>query len=352
MESEKLQSMVRGGEASAYEALQLYKGRASRFSNKNEPAAAARTCVEACALFFREGYVTAGHELAAYAVEVLSSHRCPLDFDSRGWVNAMDDAYAENHESRYGFLREAIAWSKAVGDRFYGEPSFHARAADAAWKLRRTTDALRHFALAEAPVAVCERILELPAGSAAEKTARDNVLVQAVLFFLSFENLRDANEVMRKFDAHYQQQGAVYESPQAVFLRQLLLTCERDAAALFKAICEANASFLDDEQTQAVRVSYPTWLCFLFFGLTFLFVAWLCRTAAAADWREVFQHPPPAEHDVHDPRHAWFLNAARLLSWYFRRQNWLAQVRSFILAVTDIDPHSVGASRLDLLRSG
>jgi hypothetical protein len=256
MESDKLQSMVQGGEASAYEALQLYKGRASRFSNKNESAAAVRTCVEACALFFREGYVTAGHELATYAVEVLGSHDCPLDFDSRGWVNAMDDAYGDNHESRYSFLREAIAWSKAVGDRFYGEPSFHARAADAAWKLGRTSEALPHFALAEAPVAVCERILGLPAGSAAETKTRYDVLTRAVLFFLSFENLRDANEVMRKFDAHYQQQGSVYDSPQVVFLRQLLLTCERDAAALFKAICDANGSFLGDAQTQAVSLPF------------------------------------------------------------------------------------------------
>lgn len=259
MESDKLQSMVRGGEAAAYEALQLYKGRASRASNKGDAAAAVRTCVEACALFFREGYATAGHELATYAVEVLGSHGWPLDFESRGWVHALDDAYGDRHEIRYAFLREAIAWSKTVGDRFYGEPAFHARAADAAWKLGRTAEALRHFALAEAPVAACERILEMPAGSAAEREARDNVLVQAVLFFLSFENLRDANELMRKFDAHHQQQqGAVWDSPQAVFLRQLLLTCERDAPALFKAICDANASFLSDPQTEAVRTPTPT----------------------------------------------------------------------------------------------
>lgn len=252
MDDAKLQSMVQGGEASAYEALQLYKGRASRASNKGDATAAVRTCVHACALFFREGYAMAGHELASYAAEVLSSHGCPLDFDSRGWVNAMDDAYGENRELRYAFLREAISWSRAVGDRFYGEPSFHARAADAAWKLGKTTDALRHFALAEAPVAACERILEMPAGSVEERNARDDVLLTAVLFFLSFENLRDANEVMRIFDGRMEQQGKVYDAPRTVFVRQLLLTCERDAAALFRTICDANASFLGDTLTQAV----------------------------------------------------------------------------------------------------
>src|SRR3546814_7213775 len=76
------------------------------------------------------------------------------------------------------------------------------------------------------------------------------VLLMVVLFFLSFLNLRDANEVMRIFD---HQQGEAYDAPRVVFLRQLLLTCVRDAAALFRAICDANASFLGDELVRARR---------------------------------------------------------------------------------------------------
>src|SRR3546814_1441969 len=82
----------------------------------------------------------AGHELGAYAAEVLGLHACALDFESRGWVNAIDDAYGDNQESRYAFLKNAISWSRAVGDRFYGDASFHARAADAARSEEHTSE--------------------------------------------------------------------------------------------------------------------------------------------------------------------------------------------------------------------
>lgn len=119
-----LEAMVCAGESSAYEALELYKSKASRFKLKNDVEQAVDVLSKASVVMIAHGYYTCADELCCNQLMQLLNESCKeLTIDLRGSINSIDNAFAgSGHEIRHKFLGECVKWSAAIGDRKYGDP--------------------------------------------------------------------------------------------------------------------------------------------------------------------------------------------------------------------------------------
>lgn len=247
-----LTEQVRSGESGAYEALQLFRARASRCIPGDVEKAVA-LCLEGGRLLLTEGYGNAGQELAMLAVGFLKEHRKPYTEESKAWIFELEPLYGKDDaalQNKKDWLKECIEWSSQQGERHYGDAALHSRLAEAYWGKNTSKDqekAYKHFALGEAPQqAVGHIVAKYPQTSStvAQQRERDMLVLKQVLYFLSYENLRDANGVITAFEAAV----SSHRSGTLTFSKQLLKVCERDAAQLFQQLCSSNRQLVMSDQ--------------------------------------------------------------------------------------------------------
>ena len=242
-----LEEMVKGGQASAYEALQLYRSKCNRLKLKNDFMQAINVASKGSSVLLLNGYENAGAELSTVLTSLLTESGLDITPEIRNLVNEVDSAFASlpNKElqnngtssgvsnqpikpmlttSRIEFLKALVVYSMKNGQREYGDPMFHNQLALCLWQFKNGEPqfnntplnsnafgmyhrkALYHFAVAESPSSLWTRLSEdySTSSTAAEddlelNRERERLVVLGVLHFLAQENLRDANTLYKQY---------------------------------------------------------------------------------------------------------------------------------------------------------
>lgn len=112
-----------GGEAAAYEALQLIKSRADRMRLKGDTEGSLQLLAKSAVSMLKHSYTTAGSELCSMYIATLTEAKLPLTIDVRNVINEIEGAFTpRSSPGRRNFLLSCVEWSVALGDRKYGDP--------------------------------------------------------------------------------------------------------------------------------------------------------------------------------------------------------------------------------------
>jgi hypothetical protein len=229
-----LEAMVAGGKTSAYEAFELYKGKANRFKIKGDYAKGLEVLSTGAASMATNSYFTCAEELCHKYVAMLAESKSELTPEVRAAICSIDAAFAEqDHAARHAFLAECVSWSTAIGTRRYGDPQLQSQLGQCLWARKEIRKSLHHFAAGEAPGALWSVVEDNV--SAWSDNKMEETVALGVLHFLALQNLRDANELWRKYVDS--EKGVSSRTGLKEFIGYLLRTCERDAAPLFKTLC-------------------------------------------------------------------------------------------------------------------
>lgn len=254
-----LDAMVEEGQDGAYEALQLYRSRAMRFQTKNDIMNAIVSASHGSVVLLSKGYITAGFELASMTIDIINESGYEMNPQVRQIIFDIDNAFgasqkevgAPPHPQKTEFLKSCVKSTIANGQREYGEPQMHNRLAHCLWatvptttttQAKAYTSAIYHFALGEEPIELVHHIDTTFGGKSVLE--RDRAFTLGVLNFLSFENLRDANELFKAFKKSCKSRNTSADSDLVNFCDYLLQTCRRDAAELFKKLVQSYSSHL------------------------------------------------------------------------------------------------------------
>jgi hypothetical protein len=94
-----------GGEAAAYEALQLVKSRADRLRLKGDIEASLQILAKSAVSMLKHSYTTAGSELCSMYISTLTEAKMPLTIDVRNVINEIDGAFTpRSSPGRRNFL--------------------------------------------------------------------------------------------------------------------------------------------------------------------------------------------------------------------------------------------------------
>mmetsp|Transcript_29176 Transcript_29176/g.21721 ORF Transcript_29176/g.21721 Transcript_29176/m.21721 type:complete len:293 (+) Transcript_29176:46-924(+) len=242
-----LASMVQSGPQGAYEALQLYRSRSIRLKNKSDIEGAMKSCTSGTVLLLENGYENAAAELADFLLELFAETGQPVGNETRGMLFTIADKFQSGSAHKVEFLKAAIKWSAEVGSREGGDSALHTKLAECLWDTR-DKNAANHFAQGEAPGLYNEKIFATFAGSS-ENEAREQACTIGIVNFLALENLRDAFELFRLYNAAAKEKGFPVSSSLLTFCDYLLQVSRRDAQPLFKQLVNEYASVVDfDEQ--------------------------------------------------------------------------------------------------------
>lgn len=345
-----LEEMVTLGQASAYEALQLYRSRCNRLKVKGELLQAINTAGKGAKALLTHGYETAGAELATVVTSLLVEAGLDITPDIRNMLNEIDAAFSSlsapmtsqkptssinigtllsgsaaaatpstsaTTTSRIEFLKAVVNWTMKCGQREYGDPMYHVMLGTALWDHSKANHrkALYHFAVGEAPQTLWKQISDTYSFSAeqapsnaapmedaaAEETTaaaaahthreQERLVVLSILHFLALENLRDANIMYRQYtsaatmaaaasgpkskkgkkknkqaaaaagsgDAEGEgASSAVFDDAEMIkFCDYLLQTCNRDAAPLFKQLCQSYSKHISWDQMIPALLTGP-----------------------------------------------------------------------------------------------
>ncbi|KAJ1436911.1 hypothetical protein B484DRAFT_392957 [Ochromonadaceae sp. CCMP2298] len=245
------EAMVASGSTGAYEALQLYRSKATRSRAKGETMAAIKMLAEGAKLLLKNNYETAGSELATFFVEMVGESKFDLGEELRKLVYEIDDEFPKESSARVDFLKGCVKWSIATGKRELGDTSMQTRLGQCLYGKKDKTAAF-HFAAGEAPAALCTLIFSTYKEKN-EQEKRDQSLALGVTNFLALENLRDAHELLFQFKTANKSKRFPADSKLLQFVEFLLQTSRRDAAPLFKQLVNAYADELDfDEAVPAL----------------------------------------------------------------------------------------------------
>ena len=235
-----------GDQATAYEALQLYRSRSNRAKQRKDVDEAIRVAAEGSKVLLANGYDTAGYELATVMLELLEEYERDLDPDIRTALIEVDSAFAQDSPSRLAFLKACVKWSAVQGQRKLGEPLLHSRLALSMWACGQQRLSMYHFAAGEVPKDLVQKLCApIMLANAEIELERDRLLTLATLHFLSLENLRDATELITEYRRALKTAGKKdYESELLTFSDYLVQTSRRDALPLFKKLCNTYAHVL------------------------------------------------------------------------------------------------------------
>jgi len=254
-----LEEMVTGGQASAYEALQLYRSRCNRLKVKSDFMQAISTAAKGVIALVSNGYENAGGELSAILTNLLDQSGLDISPEIRNIVNEVDAAFGAvipaapatsgvveigppkpptstisktvvETTPRVEYLKALVVYSMKNGQREYGDPMFHSTLGTCLWEYvakgtnpntpsplnprafalyhRKST---YHFAVGEEPLALWSKISEdytplvgqigRPEEEVALSREMERLVVIGMLQFLGLENLRDANILHKQYVA-------------------------------------------------------------------------------------------------------------------------------------------------------
>jgi hypothetical protein len=244
----EIDAMVKSGDqATAYEALQLYRSRSNRAKQRGDIDAAIRLASQGSKNLLINGYDTAGYEMACVMLELFEENGKDLDPDTRSALIEVDEAFKPDSPSRIAFLKSCVKWSAAHGQRKLGDPLVHSRLALSMWESGEKRLAMYHFAAGECPQLLVEKLCVPASMSNAEaELERDRLFTLAILHYLSLENLRDSHELVALYKKSlkliYKKD---YQSDLLSFSDYLTQTSRRDALPLFKKLCNTYSNVLN-----------------------------------------------------------------------------------------------------------
>lgn len=228
-----LTELIQSGDAGAYEALQLYRSRALRQKAKSDVTNALQTAAEGSTLLLRNGYKSAGCELAMLMVDFLNESGVDFNNDTHALIIDVDDSFEEfsPKEGRQDFLKACIKWTQTCGTRDMGDAQLHVRHGQALWQNQEYKKAVHPFVAGEAPESLGQRIGDTFTKQS-DAVERDRVLTMGVCHFIAIENMRDANKLF----ANFKKSNPNADTKLVRFCDQLLQCCRRDATELFKEL--------------------------------------------------------------------------------------------------------------------
>lgn len=241
-------------EETAYEALQLAQSQVRKCVKSGDYAKATITYgYEVCiSLLDKHSKASVASQLLTLLAQVLVETHTTCDKEWIGRIQKLDEGYlkavgspaveSEVEKKRLyrlhsKFLKSIIAWSEALGDAHYGALEFHELAANHAWFLSESADAVTspltsaadrtkeeedaedftkialqsssvtHYALAEKPDAILSKLKTLPKPTEAETkvghtcppSIRESLLTRSILVMVTMENIRDATTLLTSY---------------------------------------------------------------------------------------------------------------------------------------------------------
>lgn len=231
-------------ESTAYEALQLAQSQLRKCVKSGEFTKATvdygyNVCVS---LLEKHSKASVASQLLALLAQVLTETHTSCD---KAWIERiqkLDGIYikaVEVVESKVEqkrlyrlhskFLKTVLGWSDILGDVKVGATEIHELIANHAWflsesagasasnddedggeeftKVALQSDSVTHYALAEKPQAILEKLKDLPDPTAAETkmnhtcppAAREALLTRSILVFVTMENIRDAHSLLTSY---------------------------------------------------------------------------------------------------------------------------------------------------------
>jgi hypothetical protein len=261
-----------GDEASLYESLQLLSSHSHRASKAGDVDRALQIAVDGALTLLRFKHVEIASPLACLLADTLRECRAVETSARLSDISSISALFAGccvgipphdgRREHHVKFLRGALRWNTAVGATQYGATAIHELLGDALWGTEEQADAVSHYAFAEKPDVIAERMFST--GLKGGSVGRDNLLVQAVLTFLTLENMRDANALMSKYKAALLKTSEKTLSKNVNFCVFLLKICERNGDQMFKWLFQA---FGQSMQNNQAWVSMLTRIGKIYFGI-------------------------------------------------------------------------------------
>jgi hypothetical protein len=284
-------------EAISYEALQLAQSQVRKCVKAGDGKQSFDIASDAVIKLLHNTYIGMASQLANEMVDALTETQTASSPEIMSKVEMMDAVYkaaldekknqpdvpAEEmerlHRAHATWLKKMIKYSSDFGSVRLGEKSLHLTAAHASWDVGDREDAVLHYALAEEPLLIAERLMSLPPNPpdapVSPAALRDALLSRAVLTFLSLENMRDANALVRAFierdttrDA--KQLAVAYldkekkQPTHVTFCCALLRICETEATALYQWLLR---SFSKELNLYPDLQPYTTKIGRIYFGI-------------------------------------------------------------------------------------
>jgi hypothetical protein len=251
--TEKMNSLLIGtsiDEATAYEALQLAQSQLRKCVKSGEFTKATVTYgYDVClVLLQKHGKASVASQLLALLSQVLTETHTACDTQWIVRIQTLAGAYCDavkvvesavEQKRLYRllskFLKTVLGWSDLLGDVTLGALEIHELIADHSWflsesapdvkgnknksqneeddggeeftKVALQSESVTHYALAENPIAILEKIKNLPDPTNAETkvnhicppSARESLLTRAVMAFITMENIRDAHSLLTMY---------------------------------------------------------------------------------------------------------------------------------------------------------
>ncbi|CBJ48992.1 conserved unknown protein [Ectocarpus siliculosus] len=280
--NERIQLLVEQklGEGLQYEALQLYRGVVSRKSARGNDNAALTIAEQGIGVLLARGYADSATELGNVLVGILNDHELPVTEErlelfrrvnakyedaKRAAVLAEEDRRTAAQEGQGGvgeveegkeagrgmysvgvlqgrFLKLAVAWTAARGQRLSGDPGLCGLLGRCLWNEGDLERGTRYLVLGERPQELCDLILQ----DVSDANARELAVAKGVLQFASKASLRDANALL----AAYKTQTGGKQPTKGVlgFCAMLLKTCEYDATPVFQKLLDAYQADLSKDE--------------------------------------------------------------------------------------------------------
>jgi hypothetical protein len=257
-----LEEKVASGNDGAYEALQLYRSRAIRLKTKNEITASMSALAQGAKCLLKHTYENAGAELAMLLIDFLLEIGGDVTPSQVDMVLEVAQQYSSESTHKADFLKAAVKWSIKAGTSELGEVRLQVALGQALWTTDQRT-AIYHLAAGESPTEL-NKLIQKSYPGPEQRSSKDRALTVGVLTFLSFENLRDANELLSLYREALISKDSVYvtETELESFCRYLLITCQRDAQPLFKILVNKYATALDFDETVPALLTGPIGLKF------------------------------------------------------------------------------------------
>jgi len=265
-------------EAISYEAVQLAQSQVRKCVKAGDGKMSFDIVSDVIIQLLHNTYIGMASQLANQMVDALTETQTEASQEILSKVEMIDAVYKaalDEKNSKNDVLEEEmdrlqrvhvtwlfkmIKYSSDFGTVRLGDKALHLMTAHASWDLGDREVSILHYALAEDPINIVERLMSLPPNPTDAPhfpaAARDALLTRAVLSFLALENLRDANILVKAFiekdttrDA--KQLATVYldkEKKQAThvtFCCAMLRICETEATALYQWLLRSFAKELN-----------------------------------------------------------------------------------------------------------